>query len=240
MENRGFKSAFGAEYRALQRLTAKAEELTPFLPELFAQAEAAVAREEYTSGGLTLPRGFYCPSLVMDIIASGSSRGQRISRPGKNGHRYGFDKDGRLITARKFEQARQDEAELILYENGTEIGLVTDTFGQTSAVSECRYDRGRLLSYSRLLCLSGSFAELHQELYSYEENCLRVRWKRFFTAKNQQNLAEEEYIFALENGWLKDYYCISPETPAPGKSPAVQGPYSCRIRRQIPDAANQE
>lgn len=221
------------------RLTAKAEELNTFLPELFAQAEATVAREEYTSGGLALPRGLYCPSLVMDIITGGTSRGKRISRPGKNGYRYGFDKDGRLITARKFEQGRQDEAELILCENGIETGFVTDAFGQISAVSECRHDQGRLLSYTHLLCLSDSFAELHQELYSYEENCLHVRWKRFFTTKNQQNLDEEEYIFALENGWLKDYYCRPLGNPSSGKSPDMHGPYPCRLRRKIPDYAGE-
>lgn len=80
-------------------------------------------RFEYSSGGETLHRGYYCPSPVDDLIFGGCRRGKLLKRLTKRtnpSYRYEFAADSRMLFVDKLCTC---EKEVIVHENNSEIGL---------------------------------------------------------------------------------------------------------------------
>jgi len=57
-----------------RRLTKLIKRYQPGCKHLFENQAASVVREEYSLGGYALHRGYYCPSLIDDIIIGGCNR----------------------------------------------------------------------------------------------------------------------------------------------------------------------
>ena len=69
--------------------------------EIDANFSGTPSRYEYCCGSRGgIHRGYYCPSLIEDIVVGGVNRGRRVIHPRSNYQfRYGFDSDNRLSVA---------------------------------------------------------------------------------------------------------------------------------------------
>lgn len=177
------------------------------LAERFYEAERNTASRETARGGEMLHRGFYCPSLIQDLIAGNARRGKLVSascirKPPT--YKYGFDADDRLITV-----SYENERELVFYENGVETGL---TFAEPERdrdiryLSECVYDGGRILSYAFFILdpLGRAATYMQKENYTYEEDRIAVEWLTFSHGKRPL-LQKERYVFHARDGRMTEY-----------------------------------
>lgn len=177
------------------------------LAERFYEAERNAVFRETARGGETLNRGFYCPSLILDIIAGGVQRGKpvsaaRLRKPPD--YTYGFDTKDRLVTV-----SRENERELVFYENGVETGL---TFaepggeGDIRYLSECVYEDGRIMSYAFFILdpMGGPAVYMQKESYAYKEDRVIVEWSVFSNGKRPL-LQEEKYVFHVRDGKMTEY-----------------------------------
>ena len=136
---------------------------------LKAQLEKEVVREEFSTGGETIHRGYYCPSPVQDIIVIGSKRGRllkRLTEKSKPTYKYGFNAKGEMLFAKNLHYGFDFETiELMVRQEHTEIGITfSEEFG-IQEVSECVYSNGKLVSYAH-----GFGPRLRKEDYTYIEN----------------------------------------------------------------------
>ena len=96
-----------------------------------------VVRTEYGIGGETLHRGYYCPSLIFDIVVGNVKRGRITSNPvykKRAEYVYGFDRDNRLIVAE-----HPYGKEIISYDGTTVVGCEFSENGEIEIYSECIY-----------------------------------------------------------------------------------------------------
>ena len=111
-----------------------------------AEVDCEVVHQQYGVGGLCLHRGYYCPSIIADIIVGNVSRGKLLKKLPTNvrpDYIYGFDTEGCLRVAKQ-----ADRCEYIIFQDHTEIGVVISNRGDIEAISECRYDERKLVSYA--------------------------------------------------------------------------------------------
>lgn len=139
--------------------------------QLRSKAEKEIVRLEYSKGGETIHRGYFCPSPVFDLIVGGAKRGRLYKRkpaPGKYTYEYGFDKDDKLIRCKGLNE------EYLIYNEAMDIvyGVGFHNTGEINEVSKCSYDNGNMIRYERSLCWLEEFADLHHEEYIYENNRL--------------------------------------------------------------------
>lgn len=139
--------------------------------QLRSKAEKEIVRLEYSKGGETIHRGYFCPSPVFDLIVGGAKRGRLYKRkpaPGKYSYEYGFNKDDKLIRSKGIYD------EYLIYNEAMDIvyGVGFDNRGEINEVSKCSYDNGNMIKYERCLCWIEENADLHYEEYKYENNKL--------------------------------------------------------------------
>lgn len=174
--------------------------------DLYEKAKRNVIRTEYGLGGELLHRGYYCPSIIFDIIVGNAKRGRIVKKmPKKNPELvYGFDTEGRIITVDK-----ESSKEFIITEEMHELGITFSEIGGICCVSECIYDSvGRIKNYGNYLYHSFEkrVVGFHKEEYKYEEDKMIVGWYQFSDdEKNSSVLIRERYIFEVENTYLKNY-----------------------------------
>ncbi|QIZ08579.1 hypothetical protein HFZ78_19230 [Priestia megaterium] len=171
------------------------------LLELRTAAEEKIVRLEYSKGGETIHRGYYCPSPVLDLIIGGMKRGRLFKKKkpefGNYSYEYGFDKDGRLLRVKGVNEfttpdSRFDE-EYLIYIDEIVYGLEFDNLGELVAVSKCIYENEKLMKYERSICGMEKFADLHYEEYTYESNRLS-EVDLCFHINPQLELYEEERL----------------------------------------------
>lgn len=172
-----------------------------------------VVSEQYGFGGECLHRGYYCPSLILDIVVGNLKRG-RVQRHKSNikhhTYTYKFNNENKLIF---IEQS--DSYEFVFcheqYEFG--IGVFKDDM-QIQYISECQYDGAKIKSY--IFCLWNPYekeiVELAEENYEYSHNKLHVDLSRI--CKSGLSCVEdyEQFTFSVVNGFLVSYtvqYCDS-------------------------------
>ncbi|MCF2941899.1 hypothetical protein L1N85_26625 [Paenibacillus alkaliterrae] len=150
------------------------------LSELRASVEKEVVRLEYSKGGETIHRGYYCPSPVLDLIVGGKKRGRlfkkKIPEFGSYSYEYGFDKDDRLIRVKGINEfttpnSRFDE-EYLIYRKNIVYGVEFDHLGKLHVVSKCAYNNGNIIKYEQSVCWMEIDADLYYEEYTYENNKL--------------------------------------------------------------------
>lgn len=139
-----------------------------------------VVRKELSSGGELLPRGYYNPSPIVDIVV-GNTGGKgkllkRITSKSKPAYEYCFDKDDKLILVNYL---HSNCAELLEYTGDTVTGI---TFSnnenyEITQIIECKYDKsGRIIStlIARSSFNDCNINEIEKETYAYDENGLNI------------------------------------------------------------------
>lgn len=149
------------------------------LYELRSSAEKEVIRFEYSKGGETISRGYYCPSPILDLIVGGMKRGKlfkkKIPQFGNYSYEYGFNND-RLIRIKGINEfttpdSRFDE-EYLIYVKDVVYGVEFDNLGELHIVTKCTYENGNLIQYQQSVCSIEELADLHYEEYTYKNNML--------------------------------------------------------------------
>ncbi len=180
--------------------------------------EKRVVRYEYGRGGETLHRGYYCPSLISDIVIGNQKRGRVLKRKTKKPAEYifGFDEKGQLIMVKHYFSCDIWSLEMIYREGSEEIGVTIFSGDETRfTLSRCVYDGERILEYD-LFCDDGQemrrdknhknrFSEERHEKYSYFPETLVVDCFDFSSATNLKKIPHEIFSFVLEKKKLVSY-----------------------------------
>lgn len=175
--------------------------------ELYPQLSVQVSSVKFGRGGEGLPRGFYCPSPVRDILVGGYRRGKILKRVvnWEDITAYGFNSDGELIL---LERPWHDK-ELIFRMPGREIGIGYDDRLRLNSVEECVYCGGKLSRYAFGFYLCGKFHEVDIENYSYSEDGLDFVADTSFAALKHWPTHKRYQFFRDENGCLSTYSDIT-------------------------------
>lgn len=172
----------------------------------FMRLTSPIEKMQFGVGGSVLHRGYLCPSLILDIVAGNISRGKIITRlmPSINpDFEYSLDQSDNLVCVKQ-----PFYTEYIVRRDETETGaLFSDADDKLSAISECRYENGRIKSY--LYALYDPYIEriieLTKEEYRYTENTMVVIWSRLGDVGSGKLLQCMEYTFTVQDGCLKSY-----------------------------------
>ena len=158
-----------------------------------------IARTEYATKSMCVPRGFYCPSKIIDII-SNLKRG-KLTKRGKYDFIYNFDENGQLIFIRR---SNLKACEFIKYDKNYEFGITFRRRNKIEAITECEfYDNGRIkqfLYYHRDSVESKNVI-LEKEFYQYDGDKTEVTRVQFIpkdlnSLNNKSIYSEEKYIFS--------------------------------------------
>lgn len=90
-----------------ERLISMIIENYPNRWETFKSVKENVTAVKYGSGSVYLPRGYFCPSRVLDTVIGNVTRGRLLKTKPRTKiptYRYGFDKNGKLITAEEYDE----------------------------------------------------------------------------------------------------------------------------------------
>ena len=156
--------------------------------DLFIEAEKSVVREDFCSGS-DMFLGYYCPSLIFDLVVGNVHRGRllkRITKRSKPTHRYGFDKDNRLRTMVEIPDAEEmniaNRAVLLYEENLITIIHIHhfEEITEIDVMAECIYDvDNKLKQYTVGLMDNSRYNDISQEIYNYSDGGLDTvtMWK---------------------------------------------------------------
>lgn len=94
-----------------ERLISMIIENYPNRWETYKSVKENVTAVKYGSESVYLPRGYFCPSRVLDTVIGNVTRGRLLKTKPRTKiptYRYGFDKNGKLITAENCEECDLD------------------------------------------------------------------------------------------------------------------------------------
>ena len=163
-------------------------------------------KQEYSVGGETIHRGFYCPSLIKDIVIGNCKRG-RLCKSGnkKITHIYHFDNNHKIIVIKQ-----DDGIEYITYDNNNSLGISYDDENGIQKICQCKYNNlGKIEEYSLAFFSNGKIEQLDKEIYTYSSDSVIVEESSLLILNSfkdepvQLNL--NKYIFTVENGYLTNY-----------------------------------
>lgn len=142
-------------------------------------AEREIVSFEYSKGGETIHRGYYCPSPIYDLIVGNAKRGRRLKRKpefGKYSYEYGFNKDGLLVGIKGVNEfttpVSHFDEEYLIYNKDIVYSVEFTNTGQLDVVSKCTYDNGNIVKYERSLVVLNEHADLWFEKYHYKNKRL--------------------------------------------------------------------
>ena len=109
--------------------------------------------------GSELHRGWYCPSIVCDLVVGGCSRGRLVKKPrsDKYSFKYYFNSDNKLVIVDRFCREMLNSSEYLIYEGDIVRGY---TF---SRIDRDGPDDTLLLEFSKEVYTTG-FCSLYQNL----------------------------------------------------------------------------
>lgn len=197
-------------------------------PQLLPRQTPAIETEQYSRGGETLHRGYYCPSMVYDIIIGGANRGKLLKRFKKPPtYSYGFDGNGNLVAAKN----NDTKAEEVITRHGeTEVGITFEGLAENgvSCISLAEYRSGKIYSYVCCNCdiYAQTVSSVYGEVYEYRHGVLhrvfycmsggRVRSYSKETAPDWER-DFDRFLVEFEHdteGYLKSYRYIDPQAYA--------------------------
>jgi len=192
----------------LQRLKRIIEEYREQRLTLKKQLEKEIVREEFSSDGLTIHRGYYCPSPVQDIIVGGCKRGRLLKRMAANSkptYKYGFNAEGELILVYS-----GGAVELIIRKAQTETGLfLMDRALDITSITECAFrSDGKIASYTHAFCVPlGTKYHImiyphtyKEEIYSYSEEGLLEAVDTYWSYRRQRYFFQHD-----DEGYLSSF-----------------------------------
>jgi len=194
------------------------------------EAENNTVRFEYSRGGETMHRGYYCPSPTFDLVIGNCNRGRLLKRTPKDSkfsYEYAFDKDDNLISVRQADSiiGIRDE-EYFIRENGVEYSLMFHE-GMLHCISRCLYENGLILRYDFSLCnfyrylglpnieVSKNIAkyctEITSEIYLYNDGILSKLIMQRYTPSCKIFDSFECEFFRDSEGFISKYKTNSEE-----------------------------
>lgn len=171
-------------------------------------------QKEYTYkfgiGGQNLHRGWYCPSIIYDIVIGNASRGRLVKNPQPQtspSFRYCFNANGTLLRVDEYSNGKIAASECLLHENKTIKGVTITPDKQLLRYSEELYSGSILTQYSYIdynPCDKTPYF-LHCEKYKLEGNRL-ICWFAEYGMLTKSGWSHN-YIFSLdEQGVLQSYH----------------------------------
>lgn len=178
--------------------------------------ELNVVRKEYSVGGELLPRGYYCPSPIYDIIAGNCKRGKmlkRITSRSNPTYEYGYDKNDKLICVKCFlsEDCLTYDFEILEYFDNLVIGVTFSKMftNEIKGLNECRYDSmNRIISFIHAYGSFNNFNidNIEKEQYSYNSTGLAIAECYNYIGNNVPILDYNKYTFQHNtDGSLSSY-----------------------------------
>lgn len=185
--------------------------------ELYDTAVEKAVKKEFAIKGVTLYRGYYCPSPILDIVVGNINRGKilmRVTGRSKPTYEYGFDEQDKLVLVQhlhneEFDNISTESAEVILHKEKSVVGILINIYknGEKTikAVSESIYDeQKRIVSFSYgYLSEKGNINELNKEIYSYDEEGLKTSEVYSYEGSGY---SLHKYTFEHDSeGYLREY-----------------------------------
>ena len=207
----------------VDRMSETANSYRADLEQRLDDSRSHVSYERYGLNGFGMHRGYYCPSVIADIVVGNRNRGRIIrNKPeGKSYFAFGFDENDVLVFVEGVEAY-----DLLTYEGPRVLGVEVrkDTLG-VHGVSECCYHDGRLQSYVRCVYdREGQPRELTFEQYRYSDGQMLVEYGYMMDVTMLRNsligkamlkqglpvpekwlIRRKDYSFVVENGVLVSY-----------------------------------
>lgn len=176
-----------------------------------AEFEKCAVRTEAASNG-DLHRGYYCPSLTVDLVVGGVKRGnllRRLTKRSKSYFLYGFDKEDKLIWCKHIFNNIHVKTEYLFYRGDHVYGLTMRSDGRLEVVTEEQYCDGKLTSYCYILIIPNNicseWVEMRKEVYHYDDQgLLTCDWYSLFPYLH--DLRHERITFNRINGFLAEHY----------------------------------
>lgn len=184
----------------------------PNSEKIYSKLASKIRRKEYSSGGELLPRGYYCPSPIFDIVTGNCNRGKllkRITSRSKPTYEYCFNNDNKLIIVNHLYEKC---SEFLKYTDNVVVGITFSRGENVEIISviECLYDtNGRIVSYT---VANSSFNDCHmdqlyKELYLYNQKGLYKAEIFDYLDDNQGGIVNHDiYSFKHDDdGYLNEY-----------------------------------
>jgi hypothetical protein len=220
-----------------ERISKIAIEYSLVCDDIYEELNSNVTRYEYSTGGKTIHRGYYCPSPVLDIIVGGCNRGKllkRLTSKSKPTYKYGFNDQNQLIISNYI---HLNLNEIIIHKKNSTTGIVFSKDFGINTISECVYHDGRIASY--ICCLyfadEKSVTEYKKEEYGYSSNGLEyVDTYTFLNSKDTPILSRDRYQFMHDsNGYLSQYNVTEYEGEKAKEPYGEDFVYDVRILRKV-------
>jgi len=192
--------------RICNRVLQIIEEYQNSVDKCYKDACSNVAYQQYARGGEFLHRGYYCPSLIADIITGKANRGKivkHIVASKDYTYKFSFDPMDNLILVEQ-----TDVFEVVFHKGRYEIGITAFKEDmKIQSVSECEYKDGQLFSYVLSLYdpYNACVVEIVEEKYTYLNDQVKVIRSYFILSMGDWLKQSEEYTFTVENGYLTSY-----------------------------------
>lgn len=204
--------------------------------ELNALLIANAVRQEKSKGGETLHRGYYCPSLIQDIVVGNCKRGSLCKENNPKAiYTHYFDCDNNHIATTKRE-GKFVSTEYIVYDDNKSVGVMFDGSNQLETIAQCEYDEiGRILEYILVLCdtTKEDVVEYYKELYTYSEKNIMVETSNLLCTISPPILTIDKYVFQMEEGFLKSYTIEVSDGVDINAQPVGKMTYDVKIKRKI-------
>lgn len=189
------------------------------------------SRIEKGIGGETIHRGFYCPSLILDIVVGGCKRGRIAKRKNaKTSYTYYFDDNDKLVYIKS-----PHNIEYISYAENKSLGI-SFFHKELETISECEYDQNdRITKYIKILChhTKNEVVEYEKEIYSYYENQIVVEHSSLNNVFGIMTLNINKYVFTIEDSFLKNYVVEIFDTKDISNEPLESRTYPIKIKRKV-------
>lgn len=155
--------------------------------------------KQYSRGGLYMTRGYYCPSIVEELIVTNVTRGRllkRLTDRSRPDYCYYFD-DGRLVLVQKnfSDEKGFHKYEWIDRQQDTEYSLKVDS-DRLFEITISKYEDERIISNAFLWCRSNfETFELILEEYQYNQKGKLTSAVRTMASVYDTRLFEDTYHF---------------------------------------------
>jgi hypothetical protein len=189
----------------------KSDSILEFKNQIF----ESCASFKYGIGGLNLPaRGYFCPSIVMDIVAGNCSRGRLVRKPRITtipDFVFGFTQEGRLVYVESWYNSQKISAEYIIYEKSVVTGFSFTNDNVLVSYTHEQYINNQLSEYSVVFFdkMFGTAYGLHNETYSIGVDHM-IAGVFDYIPKNELfpcSFNSDYYFFNIDNhGYLTSYY----------------------------------
>ena len=227
--------------RECERLAEIAARYKDNCQQLYNELKETVVRYEYAVRTKVLHRGFYCPSPVQDIVIGNCNRGKllkRLTARSRPTYKYGFDSHNELVVVEILPVEKSFGAkEIILRSGNTETGLCFSINDGISALSECRYHDGQLISYINCVYLpfDERVSEYMKEEYSYSAEGLETaNLYSFLNNEKAPIMVHDQYRFKHDKeGFLSKYTSVDFEGDTVKDSVWNDHEFTVYIKRKV-------